>query len=175
MGLILSPVLAILRRVPPIAWVILALLAWGGWQRHQAQSAAKTLRQHDAAVAAETIQAAQESQAESLRRLDAQTEIANVAHTRAAAAASAADAAAAAAVRLRARLAAAAPSGRPADPAAAPGGQATACPAGVPAELLERAVDAARRYAALADQRGAAGEACERSYESLSAGHAPTP
>ena len=53
MGLI-TPVLGILRGVPILVWVVVACLAWGGYQRHnaKAQTAARAQAEQAAAVQA---------------------------------------------------------------------------------------------------------------------------
>lgn len=54
-----KPVLAILRAVPLGVWVFIAVLAWGGWQRHRATSAteARAVAEQAAAVSAATAAA----------------------------------------------------------------------------------------------------------------------
>lgn len=52
-------VLSLLRVVPPLVWVVVACLAWGGWQRHRAISATKAaaVAEQRAAVEAATSEA----------------------------------------------------------------------------------------------------------------------
>jgi len=154
-------------RVPAWAWALAAALAWGGIQHHRAAAAGDQLRVHDAEVAAATLKASQAAQLETARRLTAQTEITNEAQDRARAADVDAAGARAAADRLRARLGAARPGARAADPAPAGGCAPAPDAAGVPADLFWRAVDAAGLYAAEADRRGIAGAACVESYRAL--------
>lgn len=56
---IAKPVLAMLRAVPLGVWVFVAVLAWGGWQRHRAISAteARAAAEQAAAVSAATVAA----------------------------------------------------------------------------------------------------------------------
>jgi hypothetical protein len=53
------------------------------------------------------------------------------------------------------------------DPAAAAGGAPTASAADLPADVLGGLADAARALASAADERGAAGAACARSFDTL--------
>jgi len=122
----LAPVLSILRGVPVVVWALVACLAWGGWQRHQAKT------QERAAAAAEQRAAVESAtaQAEALAR---QTEQQWAANARSAAdaytanltrARAGADAARSELDRLRAAVAgtAAAPASGSASGAAAAGG-----------------------------------------------------
>ena len=58
----IAPLLSIARVVPLWAWALVALLAWGGWQRHSATQATK------AAAAAEQSAALQAAAAEGERQ-----------------------------------------------------------------------------------------------------------
>jgi len=122
----------------------------------------------NAAQAAEHRQRLIEDQ----RRQDVER-IANDATTRIAAAHAAASAADAARDRMQlaAQQAAAAARrrGSGSHPAAAGSGAAASDPIGVLADVLGRADAAAGVYAAIADQRGLRGQACERAYEALRA------
>ena len=77
----------------------------------------------------------------------------------------------AAAGRLRQRVAALIRAARGdsggADPGVAPPGPAAQDPAGLLADVLGRCVERVRFLAAAADERGAAGQACERAYDAL--------
>lgn len=119
MGLILSPVLGILRAIPIWAYVIVACLAWGGWQKHRATATQKEFQQAQAEAAAAREVALKESIEETSRRLAAQQKVvknADVQLTQVRAqAASAADAVS----RLRTRLAAVGPSASAPDSALA--------------------------------------------------------
>ncbi len=98
-----------------------------------------------------------------------QQEIVDVANQKVAAADSAASAAVSARDRLLDRVQAAAAAARRsrANPSAPSDGQAAPDAIGVLADVLGRADAAAGFMAAVADQRGIRGEACERAYESL--------
>ena len=116
-----------------------------------------------AAVAASAIAT---NQAETNRRIAATMEIIHA--TEVSASAVAADASAAAAARdgLHHDLAAIR-SARAADSAAAGASSPASDPTVVLADLLQRAADRATSLAQLADERGVAGSACVRQYESL--------
>jgi len=167
MGLILSPLLAVLRKVPIWLWVVLAALVWGGIQHRRATAAGETLRQAQAAAAADEAQALRASIAETQRRAQRQEEVAHDAETRLADAARAAVVARADAGRVRNAFAAYAASAAAAGASAAGGGAAADSALGLCAELLGRAVDRAAVLADLADRSRAAGQACEASYDAL--------
>lgn len=122
----LAPVLSIARAVPVWAWIVVACLAWGGWQRHRATTATKAAAAAEQRAAVESATA----QAEALAR---QTEQQWAANARSAAdaytanltrARAGADAARSELDRLRAAVAgtAAAPASGSASGAAAAGG-----------------------------------------------------
>ena len=150
------------RLVPVWAWMLAALLAWGGFQKHRAGAAGAQLQRVQAAAAIEREQALQASITETQRRLAAQQEIAHAADQAASRARADASAAAGAAGRLRERIAALQAIARSSDPAAAGPG---------PADRLGDALAAcAGRYrdvAAAADRAILAGQACERAYGAL--------
>jgi chromosome condensin MukBEF ATPase and DNA-binding subunit MukB len=154
--------LTLLRAVPIWAWALIAILAWGGWQRHAATQAQTALRLRDAAVAAETIKAQQASMTETARRLAAQKEIADDAQARSRRAAVDAAGARSAADGLRGQLAALAASAAAGHPTAVDGRQA-----GVLARSLGECVGRYAEVAAVADASINSGRACERSYDSL--------
>jgi hypothetical protein len=158
----LSGLLGIARVVPVWAWALVALLAWGGIQRHRASSAAGELRQAQAAAAIEREQALQASITETQRRLAAQQEIAHAADEAASRARADAHAAAGAAGRLRQRIAALQAGAGAGNPATA--GASSADRLG---EALATCADRYREVAAAADRAVAAGLACERAYQSL--------
>lgn len=170
----MTAVLAIVRRVPVWAWVLLVLLAWGAWQRHQARSIE---RKHTAAVAAaaqERESKLQADAAETARRLAAQKGATDDATKTNKALAVDAARARAAEQRVRQQLAALTANSGTSDPASA----AASAPAGetvtVLANMLGRCVSRARELAEYADAARTAGETCERSYEALTMpGHGP--
>lgn len=156
-----------------VAAMVLALGTWAVVTTARYDAADKALLQLQAEHAQALAQAVTEARAEETRRVAAQAEIANEAHRQLEIVRGNADAARAAAQRLYARLAVA---------AASPSGHSTAAPAGspadgadmVPADVYRQLLGAARRLgdrgvdlAQLADQRGIAGTACERAYDSL--------
>lgn len=158
----LSPLAGLARAVPIWAWVVLACLAWGGWQRHRAQAAGAELQRAQAHAAAEREQALQASITETGRRLAAQQEIAHAADQAASRARADAAAAADAAGRLRQRIAA-----LQASAAAGHSPAAGASPADRLAGALATCAERYRDVAAAADRAINAGRACERAYESL--------
>ncbi len=122
----LAPVLSVARAVPVWVWIVVACLAWGGWQRHQAKT------QERAAAAAEQRAAVEKATADA-QALARQTEQQWAANVRSAAdaytanltrARAGADAARSELDRLRAVVAgtAAAPASGSASGAAAAGG-----------------------------------------------------
>lgn len=165
---------AIVRRVgsavPVWAWVIVAALVWGGWQRHRATSAAEALRAHDSAIAAQIIQRQQADQAETARRLDEQRKATDAAETLARTARLDAAGARGAADRLRVELASRAADRRAADPAAAGGSETDRL-----ADALGQCADQYRTVADVADAAIIAGLTCERSYNSLTQQGPPPP
>lgn len=157
----------LLRAVPLWVWLLLAVLAWGGWQRHRATAAAQDL-------AAVQLQAAQQREAalaaavrEQARVAAEQGAIADETRHRLDRARADAGRARAAADRLRVAAASAA-AGAAAAAAAGDCAPAVAA-AGVHADVLGRAVERARILAEHADAAGAAGEACQRAYDALRA------
>lgn len=63
MWLVLKPVLAILKAVPVWVWVVVAVLAWGGWQRHRAINATEARAQAEQAAAVHAATAAAQAAA----------------------------------------------------------------------------------------------------------------
>lgn len=163
----MTGVLAILGRVPLWAWAVAALIAWGGWHRWQAIDARRDFDQAKAAAETERAASAAEVAAETQRRLTAIQKEADHATTQALAARADADAARDAEQRLRARLAAVQARARAADPAATSGSAPTGQAADVLADVLGQCIGRVRSLAEYADAARIAGEACERSYYSL--------
>jgi hypothetical protein len=165
----MTAALVILRRVPPWVWVLIGVLAWGGWQRHQARSIERKHTQAVAAAAAERETKLQADAAETARRLAAQKGITDDARKQAQTLAADALRARTAEQQLRARLAAYTANAGASHPAAASGSPPTAQDAGMLADLFGRCLGSLRVMAATADDSRAAGEACQRSYDALSA------
>lgn len=162
--------MALLRVVPAWAWVLMAVLGWGGWQRHQAHAAGAELLRLQASISLAREQALQASITETERRIAAQQEAVHAADLSASAARADAAGAAAVAARLRARLAAAA-NPRASDPAAAGQREAADETARVLADVLTRADERAGILAATADAHRIAGIACEQAYDALTLPH----
>lgn len=165
----------LLGRLPPglVLAVVASILEIGGgaWLghrltagRYEAQIAATETERAQAVAAA-----ASAAQSETVRRVQAQQEIAHDAQVAAQAARADAGRADAAAAALRVQLGTylAGRGAGPADPASAAGGQTAADAARMLAELFQLADQAAGRMAAAADAAHAAGTACERAYGSL--------
>lgn len=141
--------------------VVAAILGWGWFQREQmkaAQAEAQKVQLREAQTQADAAKAAIDELA---RQVNTQQGVIRDAQAAAASHRASAGAAADALQRLRERYAAALAGGGAAS-AAAGGGQAASDGAGVCAGLLGRLGAIAGRYAAIADARGAAGQACER-------------
>lgn len=160
----LVPLRRLASTVPVWAWVLVAALAWGAWQRHRATTAAEAVRAHDAAIATQIIQRQQADQAETARRLKEQADAIAENQDRARRAGVDAAGARAAAQRLRDQLAVRAADHRPADPAAASGGEANQL-----ADLLGQCGERYQQVAAVADAAIIAGLTCQRAYQSLTA------
>lgn len=162
MLLVLKPILAVLRAIPWWAYVIAACLAWGGYQRWRANSAAKEYQQAQAEAAAEREQALQAAINETARRLAAQAQATKEADENLNRARSAAVGAAAAADRLRQRLAAVKADAGASHPAAAGTSQTDRL-----ADAIGECADRYREVAGIADRAIVAGRTCEASYQAL--------
>lgn len=163
----MNPVLAVLGRVPLWAWAVAALLAWGGYHRWRAIDARADFEQAKIAAAADQANEAARVAREDARRMKTVQEAADAATLQAQRDRAAADRARDSEQRLRARIAAIQAGARPADPAASGGGPATAEAADVLADVLGQCIGRVRSLAEYADAARTAGEACERSYYSL--------
>lgn len=163
-------------RVYEYALIVLAcaLIGWGfiAHERELGAARVEAVRQAEhAAAAAVAASAVASAAAESQRR---EARIQEIVHaTQQAASAVAADASTAArerdALRVQLRtVVAAGRGGMPDNPAPAASGPAAGPDAAVLADLLGRAVDRDLELARIADERGVAGTACERSYDALS-------
>lgn len=169
--------IAFLGLIPARDWLYLiaiaALLAaaalFVSHERTVGAAKVEAVRQAEhASMAAVAASASASAAAETNRRQGAILEIVNDTQTQAARVASDAVSAAAARDALRVQLAAVVRASRvPGDSAAAPGGSAASDPIGVLSDVLGRADDRATDLARLADERGTAGAACERSFDAL--------
>lgn len=155
--------------VPWWVWLIVVAVAWGGWQRHQAKSAAEkyTKAVTEAAAARETALVADAQ--ETARRLQVQKGITDAAQQKAKALAADVDRARNAEQRLLDKLAAIKADAGAANPTAPGGGQATETTTGMLADMLGKCVRRYRGLAEYADAARDAGQACEASYEALTA------
>ena len=163
----LTPALGILRGVPILVWVVVACLAWGGYQRHNARAQERAKNAVIQQVAAEEAGALRASIAESERRAQAHQEIASAAQAKIADLERSHAAVRAVSTRVRTAAVAVAASAAASNSAAAGGCQASDAAAGVLAELLGRAADRAALLANLADRSRSAGQACEAAYNAL--------
>jgi hypothetical protein len=149
-----------------IAYVVLLLACIGGlwlFVHHERQIGAERVT---AEVAKATAAKAAEDERETVRRVQAQAEIAHDATVQADAARAGAAAADRAAASLRVQLNAFVANARAAHPAPTAASEA-GDPIGVLATLLGSADDFAGRVAAEADANRIAGDACVRAYDSL--------
>ena len=155
-----------------------AASAAGGWQARgvvAARDLAVVISQHTqqiAAMAEAALQAQQAARIEEARRAARHQEITDAAILQAEARLADARRAAATADRLRRAAQAFATSHRGAASDSAPAGQCQAADAAaiVLADLLADVEQRGREMARIADERGAAGAACQRAYESLTEG-----
>jgi len=154
--------LALLRvfvgRVPGWAWALVLSLSWGGWQHHRAAVAGRQAVAAEQALRQLQADAAKATKDALVKQIEVQQGAIHVAQETAAQDRAGADAAADALRRLRQRAAHACGG---AAPAAAAGSQAATGGPVVSAELFSRLGEAAGRLAAIADERGRAGAACE--------------
>lgn len=157
----------LLRGVPILVWVVIACLAWGGYQRHNAKTQERAKNAVIQQVAAEEAKALRASIAESERRVQAHQEIASAAQAKVDELERSHAAVRAVASRVRPAAVAYAASAAASNPATAGNCQAAEAVTGVLADLLGRATDRASVLADLADRSRAAGQACEAIYDSL--------
>ena len=169
----MTAALLMLRRlagaVPWWLWVLVVVLAWGGWQRHQAKAAAETYTRAVAAAAAERETQLLADAAETARRLQAQKGATDAAKQKTAALAADMARARSNEQRLLEQLAAVQANPGPADSAAAPGSPPATATTGMLADLLSKCVGRVRRLAEHLDASTTAGETCEASYDALTA------
>jgi len=160
-ALLIPRVLAFAKAIPWWAWVLAVALAWGGWQRHKAQSVAAEYQRAQASAAAEREAALQSSITETARRLAAQQKVANEARAQTVKARASAAAAGDAVQQLRDRLAQS-PSASPDNPAPANRGETAAL-----ARILGICAGRYQELARITDEAITAGKACEQSYDAL--------
>ena len=160
---LLSPVLSLAKGVPVLVWVIAAVLVWGGYQRHSANSAKDAALKQQAEIAVQNEKALQESIAETQRRVIAQTKVVQDAKVREKTRLDQSASAVRAGDGLRARIS---PWGQspPAGSSSAPSGSQTKRLA----DALVTCADQYRAVAEVADRAVARGLACEQAYGSLS-------
>lgn len=157
-----------------LALLVIAMLAYGGgrWQQSRADAVAYDAERTKAALSAavDQVRAVDLARGEEQRRTAAQTEIANAAIQNAKVAQADARVADAARRELLARLTAFVnASRRPGDSAPIGGSEATRDPIVVLADVFSRADARAGELAATLDAARVAGQACERSYDALTA------
>lgn len=163
----MTAALAILSRVKPWVWALLAFAAWGAWQRHDARTQTERRKALEVQTATERAQAAEAAASESMRRVLAQQEVIHAAETRSQALERDAAAARAMAGRVRSAAAALVASSAASGAAAAGSCEAAEAVAGLYADLLGRTANRAAELADMADRARAAGQACEAAYDSL--------
>lgn len=159
--------LAPLARVPIWGWALVALLAWGGFHRHQARAAVATLKAEKAQADIDNANAAADKALEEKRRIGAKQGVIDDALKKRDAAVAAARAADAARLLVNDQLDALQAEAGRRDPAAGGQCEAAEARAGLYAELYRSADLRAGLVAGEAEGYRAAGEACERSYDSL--------
>lgn len=164
---LLSPVLGVLKAIPWWAYALVAALAWGAYNRHDARSQAAAKHALIQVAAAEEAKALRASIAESERRVAAHQEIASAAQARIVELERSAAAVRTVAGRVRPAAVAYVASAAASNPAATAECKATEATAGVLAELLGRATERASLLADLANRTHGAGQACEAFYDKL--------
>ena len=142
-------------------WVIVIALAWGGWQKHRATSAADKHLKAVAEAAAERETKIVADAQETARRLQTQKGIADAAQQKAKALATDVANARTAEQRLLDKLAAIEAIGGGANTAPADGSPPAGQTAGVLADLLSRMGEAGERISRYADEVKISGQACE--------------
>lgn len=163
MGLILAPVVSFVRAIPFWVWLLAAAIAWGGYQRWRANSAAEVYQQAQIEAAKKTEAALAENIRETARRLAAQQKATQDAELQTSKARADAGAAAGAAERLRQQLLSLRAASAPAGDTPAAG----ASPTDRLAEILGQCTEQYRDVAAAADRAVIAGRACEAAYQAL--------
>lgn len=155
----------LLGRVPIWVWVIAAVLAWGGWQRHAAKTAERKASEIREAIVKRDAEEARDAADQRTLQLEAQRAATDKASQNAAADRAAANRARAAEQRLHERIAQ--DQTNAAASASTDGGKAAGETAAVLADVLRRCIGRVRELADYADASRTAGEACEASYDAL--------
>lgn len=160
----------ILRIAGPL--MLAALLAWAvRWALEDARADGLSRGRAEVTAAwnAEKLQLAEQRRKEEFRAAERMLEVIHATEAQAQQARADAAIADAAAGRLRERVAALISAARraAADPAPATAGPPAEDAAGVLADVLGRCIARVRLLATVADDRGTAGQACERSYDAL--------
>jgi len=155
--------------VPWRVWLLVVALAWGGWQRHQAKSAAERYAKAAATAAAEREAQLIADAQETARRLQLQKGATDAAKQKTLALAADVARARSNEQRLLEQLAAVQANAGPGHPPAAPGSPAATATTGMLADLLGKCVGRVRRLAEHLDASRTAGETCEASYDALTA------
>ncbi len=156
--------------LPIWAWVLLAVLAWGGMQRHQAKALEREKAQAVQKAAQDEIEQVRADLEESKRRNAEVTNAAIQAQKQAAQSAAAVDRLRATEQRLRDKVAAIEAIASGNNPGAPPGSQAAEEARGLLAKLYGSCRTRVIEVSRFADQAMTAAEACERSYDSLTKG-----
>ena len=152
------------------SWVwgmVLAVALWGGYEKWRAIDAIATLKQEHQQADLDNANAAADRALEGNRRLNAKQGVIDEALKKRDAAAAAARDAHAVGLQLHDQVDALQAAAGARDPAAGGGCASAEARAGVFAELFRAADDHAEKLVGEAEGYRAAGEACERSYDSL--------
>jgi hypothetical protein len=157
-----TAVFGLLRLIPIWTWALALVSGWALWNGHQLAAERFDAASEHAAQAAEVLRQSERARAEEQRRIQAQSEIAHDAQLQADAARADADRARVLAGRLR-QLLAARPVPAGSDTTSAPASPAATSPDGVLADLLGRVGELAQ----YADLARVAGQACVKSYDTL--------
>ena len=162
----LTGALLFLRSISPMTWIIAGLVAWGGIYMIKAGRAKAKIENIQLIAERKKVQALESQIKEKDRILESQQGNALEAESKRQAAERAAAAARATSGKLRdhvARLARACNG----DPAAVTNGASAPGPGDLLADMQRRLEQAAVELAAVADQRGIAGQQCAADYEAV--------
>lgn len=165
--LLLPKLLGWIAKVPWYAWVIAALLAWGGVHKHRAAAAKAEFQAAQVKAREEQAEQKAKDDAQSARRTKVIMEAADAANLKAQTARDDAVRARSTLDRVLNTLVAHPPDSGASSAAIAASSAPATDTGSVPAELLRRCGAQYLEMAAIADQRGTPGATCERSYDSL--------